>query len=54
MAEISVQEGEYVQTRQIIGQIGGTGRVTGKHLHWDIWVNGTPVDPFDWVENSYP
>jgi len=54
MAEISVQEGEYVQTGQIIGQIGGTGRVTGKHLHWDIWVNGTPVDPFDWVENSYP
>ena len=54
MAKISVQEGDYVQPGQVIGQIGGTGRVTGKHLHWDIWVNGTPVDPFDWVESSYP
>lgn len=52
--EISVAVGDYIQAGQIIGQIGGTGRVTGKHLHWDIWVNGTPVDPFDWIENTYP
>jgi len=28
--------------------------VTGAHLHWEIWVGGVPVDPLDWVANSYP
>ena len=52
--EINVKVGDLVQAGQIIGLIGSTGRVTGPHLHWDIWVNGNQVDPFDWVENTYP
>ncbi len=53
-SEIKVKVGDLVQTGQIIGLIGSTGRVTGPHLHWDIWVNGNQVDPFDWIENTYP
>ena len=53
-SEIKVQVGDLVQAGQIIGSIGSTGRVTGPHLHWDIWVNGNQVDPFDWIENIYP
>jgi len=53
-SEIKVKVGDLVQTGQIIGSIGSTGRVTGPHLHWDIWVNGNQVDPFDWIENTYP
>ncbi len=53
-SEINVAVGDAVQTGQIIGSIGSTGRVTGPHLHWDIWVNGIQVDPFDWVNNVYP
>ncbi len=53
-SEIKVKPGELVQAGQIIGSIGSTGRVTGPHLHWDIWVNGNQVDPFDWIENIYP
>jgi murein DD-endopeptidase MepM/ murein hydrolase activator NlpD len=53
-SEIMVKVGDQVQAGQIIGLIGSTGRVTGPHLHWDIWVNGNQVDPFDWVENNYP
>ena len=49
-----VNVGDTVETGQLIGEIGQTGRVTGKHLHWDIWVNGNQVDPFDWVYNTYP
>jgi murein DD-endopeptidase MepM/ murein hydrolase activator NlpD len=52
--EILVEQGQRVETGQLIGKIGNTGRVTGPHLHWDIWVNGNQVDPFDWVENIYP
>ena len=53
-SEIKVKVGDLVQAGQIIGLIGSTGRVTGPHLHWDVWVNGNQVDPFDWIENTYP
>jgi len=53
-AEILVSPGEMVETGQLIGIIGKTGRVTGPHLHWEIWVNGVQVDPFDWINNNYP
>lgn len=54
MQEFNVNVGDYVETGQIIGLIGKTGRVTGPHLHWDIFVNGNAVDPFDWIDNIYP
>ena len=54
MQEFNVNPGDFVEQGQLIGLIGKTGRVTGPHLHWDIWVNRTPVDPFDWIENRYP
>jgi murein DD-endopeptidase MepM/ murein hydrolase activator NlpD len=52
--EIDVTVGQQVQAGQLIGLIGGTGRVTGPHLHWEIWVNGIQVSPFDWLNNTYP
>ena len=53
-SEILVSEGEKVEAGQVIGLIGNTGRSTGAHLHWEIWVGGSPVDPLDWIERSYP
>jgi murein DD-endopeptidase MepM/ murein hydrolase activator NlpD len=53
-SEISVQPGDFVDTGQVIGLVGGTGRVTGAHLHWEIWVNGIQVNPMDWLEKAYP
>ena len=52
--EILVEVGQTVEAGQLIGIIGNTGRVTGPHLHWDIWVNGNQVDPFDWINTKYP
>ncbi len=51
--EIYVHVGDYVTTGQVIGTIGATGRVTGAHLHWELWVNGVPVDPMQWVRQSF-
>ena len=51
--EIYVQLGDQVRTGQVIGTIGSTGRVTGAHLHWEIWVNGVPTDPMQWVRESF-
>ncbi len=49
-----VKVGDMVDTGQLIGEIGGTGRVTGPHLHWEVWANGVQVEPLDWLENLYP
>jgi len=49
-----VQVGDIVEQGQVIGEVGGTGRVTGPHLHWELWVNGIQVDPYDWLIQAYP
>jgi len=53
-SEILVSLGEVVEAGQTIGLVGATGRVTGPHLHWEVWVGGVPVDPLVWVERAYP
>jgi murein DD-endopeptidase MepM/ murein hydrolase activator NlpD len=49
-----VNVGDMVEPGQVIGLVGGTGRVTGAHLHWDLWVNGVQVNPIDWLNQEYP
>ena len=53
-SQISVNVGDTVETGQVIGLVGGTGRVTGAHLHWEVWVNGVQVNPLDWLNEAYP
>lgn len=49
-----VQPGDMVQPGQVIGLGGDTGRTTGPHLHWEVWVGGVQVNPVDWLEKAYP
>jgi murein DD-endopeptidase MepM/ murein hydrolase activator NlpD len=53
-SEILVNVGDVVEQGQVIGLVGGTGRVTGAHLHWEVWVNGVQVNPLDWLNQAYP
>jgi murein DD-endopeptidase MepM/ murein hydrolase activator NlpD len=53
-SEIRVSPGDVVEAGQIIGLVGATGRATGPHLHWEVWVGGVPVDPLEWIETAYP
>ncbi len=53
-SQILVQVGDTVEQGQVIGLVGGTGRVTGAHLHWEVWVNGVQVNPLDWLNQVYP
>jgi murein DD-endopeptidase MepM/ murein hydrolase activator NlpD len=54
MTERYVSLGEFVTTGQSLGTVGNTGRTTGAHLHWELWLNGIAVDPMQWVEQSFP
>lgn len=53
-SEQYISAGDFVEQGQVIGLVGGTGRVTGPHLHWEVWVNGVQVNPLDWLDQAYP
>ena len=53
-SQLYVNVGDVVEEGQVIGLVGGTGRVTGAHLHWEVWVNGVQVNPLDWLNQAYP
>lgn len=53
-SEIKVSVGEFVDSGQIIGLVGNTGRSSGAHLHWEIWANGEAVEPLDWIYLVFP
>lgn len=45
MASIAVEEGDTIEPGVIVGRIGSTGRSTGPHLHYEVRMDGEPVDP---------
>jgi len=54
LSESNVQLGQIVDVGQVIGAAGSTGRITGPHLHWEVWVNGVAVNPLQWLQQSFP
>ena len=49
LSDIYVSQGEYVSAGETIGAVGCTGYCTGTHLHFEIRINGAPVNPLNYL-----
>lgn len=49
LSKLAAPEGTVVQAGDVVGYVGSTGFATGPHLHWQISVNGVPVNPSQWI-----
>ncbi len=45
MVRIKARAGQRVKRGEVIGWVGSTGATTGPHCHYEVHINGTPVDP---------
>jgi murein DD-endopeptidase MepM/ murein hydrolase activator NlpD len=54
-SRVLVRAGQTVERGQKIAHVGATGLVTGPHLHYEVEVNGRPVDPLNFIlEDAVP
>ena len=49
-SEVYVTEGQQVSQYDVIAAVGSTGWSTGPHLHFEVRINGTATNPFDYVQ----
>lgn len=48
---LNKSQGDIVRTGEVIAAVGNTGELTtGPHLHFEIWQNGTPLNPLDFID----
>ncbi len=48
-SRFAVHTGQRVAQGQVIGYVGSTGASTGYHLHFEVRINGSPIQPLDWL-----
>ncbi len=52
LSALAVVDGQRVQRGAVIGYVGMSGRSTGPHLHYEVWVHGTPVNPSKYLRTQ--
>jgi murein DD-endopeptidase MepM/ murein hydrolase activator NlpD len=52
LSEIKVKAGQKIERWDIVGLVGETGRATGPHLHYEVWVDGEATDPMRFILNN--
>jgi murein DD-endopeptidase MepM/ murein hydrolase activator NlpD len=53
LSAFAVAEGQTVHRGDVIGYVGLSGRSTGPHLHYEVWVHNTPVNPHNFLRNVF-
>lgn len=52
LSGFAVRSGQSVKRGQVIGYVGSTGRVTSPHLHYEVRINDTPVNPHKYLRTT--
>ena len=52
MSKILVSEGQHVTRGQQVGYVGSTGRSTGNHLHYEVRIDNSPVNPIPFMRST--
>jgi len=53
MSKIYVEKGEIINQGHVIGEVGSTGRVTGPHLHWSVYLSKQRINPESLIKENY-
>ncbi|HYP13114.1 MAG TPA: M23 family metallopeptidase [Bryobacteraceae bacterium] len=53
MSRTDVIAGQWVRRGELVGRVGSTGRSTSSHLHYEVRRNGTPINPYPYLKNTY-
>jgi murein DD-endopeptidase MepM/ murein hydrolase activator NlpD len=53
MSRIEVQPGQRIKRGDVLGRVGNTGRSTGYHLHYEVRVDGDPVNPLAYILDGF-
>jgi hypothetical protein len=52
LSAINVKAGQKIERWDLVGLVGETGRATGPHLHYEVWVDGEATDPMRFILNN--
>jgi murein DD-endopeptidase MepM/ murein hydrolase activator NlpD len=52
LSKFYVTTGHEVRRGDLIGAVGMTGRVTAPHLHYEVHINGVPMNPYRWLQHA--
>jgi murein DD-endopeptidase MepM/ murein hydrolase activator NlpD len=50
LSRFHVQTGQEVRRGELVGEVGSTGRVTAPHLHYEVRIDGNPVNPYQYLK----
>lgn len=54
LSKVEVKTGDRVVRGDLIGRVGATGWATGNHLHYEVRINGVPMDPYNYLGAKLP
>ena len=53
LSMIDVNENQFIEKGQKVGEVGSTGRVTGPHLHWTVYLNKIRINPESIIQENF-